>query len=173
MHKRSRETTGVSNRIDNERQRDTVSCRPGNIFLIPLSEAFCKQGVHVHAGTDSERNDHHLHRKSRRLRLYRILPRVYDALRIRYPATNMLSTILQHACSTMENTIGIPGSSCFKPPALYPFHCVRTEFMKVGCTGANPAAMRSTERNDYLSGKIITLQKCTDNSGGLPVPYRV
>lgn len=111
MHKRSRETTGVSNRIDNERQRDTVSCRPGNIFLIPLSEAFCKQGVHVHAGTDSKRNDHHLHRKSRRLRLYRILPRVYDALRIRYPVTNMLSTILQHACSTMENAIGIPAFS--------------------------------------------------------------
>ena len=68
---------------------------------------------------------------------------------------------------------GIPGSSRFKPPALCPFHGVRAEFMKVGCTGANPAAMRGTERNDCLSGKIITLQKCTDNSGGLPVPYRV
>ncbi len=54
---------------------------------------------------------------------------------------------------------GIPGSSRFKPPALFPLHCVRAEFMKVGCTGANPAAMRGTERNDCLSGKIIVLQK--------------
>ena len=68
---------------------------------------------------------------------------------------------------------GILGSSRFKPPALYPFHCVRAEFMKVGCTGANPAAMRSTERNDCLSRKIITLQKRTDNPGSLPVPYGI
>lgn len=68
---------------------------------------------------------------------------------------------------------GIPGGSCFKPPAPGPLHCVRAECMKVSCTGANPAAMRGTERNNCLSGKIIALQKCTDNPGGLPVPYGI
>ena len=68
---------------------------------------------------------------------------------------------------------GIPGSSRFKPPARDPLHCVRTKCMKVGCTGANPAAMKGTERNYRLSGKIIALQKCTDNPWSLPVPYCV
>ena len=54
---------------------------------------------------------------------------------------------------------GLPGSSCLKPSALSPLHCVRTEWMKVGRTGTYPAAMRGAERNDCLSGKIIILQK--------------
>ena len=68
---------------------------------------------------------------------------------------------------------GIPGSSRFKPPALCPLQGVRAEGMELGCAGANPAAMRGTERNDCLSGKIIALQKYTDNPGSLPVPYGI
>lgn len=63
---------------------------------------------------------------------------------------------------------GIPGSSCFKPPARGPLHCVRAKCMKVGSAGTNPAVMRGRERNDGLSGKIIILQKYTDNSGWCP-----
>lgn len=63
---------------------------------------------------------------------------------------------------------GIPGSSCFKPPARGPLHCVRAKCMKVGRAGTNPAVMRGRERNDGLSGKIIILQKYTDNPRWCP-----
>ena len=68
---------------------------------------------------------------------------------------------------------GIPGSSRFKPPALCPLHGVRAEGMKIGGAGANPAAMRGTERNNGLFRKIVAFQKRTDNPGSLPVPYRI
>lgn len=64
-------------------------------------------------------------------------------------------------------------NSWFKSLSVPPLRRLCAKGMKIIRTGTNPAAMRSTERNDYLSGKIITLQKCTDNSGGLPVPYRI
>ena len=63
-------------------------------------------------------------------------------------------------------------SSCFKTSTIHPF-CFIRQIVQIIRTGTNPAAMGSTEWNDCFSGKIIALQKCIDNTRGLPVPNRV